>query len=78
MSKGRPDTYLKDCLDSNLLRTFLVIAREQSIGRAATRLHLTEPAVSRALRRLEEQLGLRLVDRQATRIVITRAGIDVQ
>jgi DNA-binding transcriptional LysR family regulator len=64
MNKDRPDTYLNDRLDWNLLRTFLVIAREQSVSRAATRLHLSQPAVSQALRRLEEQLGRRLVDRR--------------
>jgi DNA-binding transcriptional LysR family regulator len=78
MSKDRPDTYLNDRLDWNLLRTFLAIAREKSVSRAATRLHLTQPAVSQALRRLEEQLGLRLVDRHGPRIEVTQAGIEVQ
>ncbi len=78
MNKDRPDTYLNDRLDWNLLRTFLVIAREQSVSRAATRLHLSQPAVSQALRRLEEQLGRRLVDRHGPRIEVTRAGVDVR
>ena len=54
MSKDRPDTYLNDRLDWNLLRTFRVIGQELSISRAAARLHLTQPAVSQALKRLEE------------------------
>ena len=62
MSKTKLDTYLNDRLDWNLLRTFLAIARERSISRAATRLHLTQPAVSQALKRLEDQLGLQLID----------------
>ncbi|SKC93287.1 LysR family transcriptional regulator [Paraburkholderia hospita] len=78
MSKDRPDTYLNDRLDWNLLRTFLAIAREKSVSRAATRLHLTQPAVSQALRRLEEQLALRLVDRHGPRIEVTQAGVEVQ
>ncbi|KWC91781.1 LysR family transcriptional regulator [Burkholderia cepacia] len=78
MSRDKPANYLNDRLDWNLLRTFLVIAHEQSISRAANRLHLSQPAVSQALRRLEEQLALRLVDRQGTGIEITRAGIEVQ
>lgn len=49
--------FLNDRLDWNLLRTFLVIGQEGSISRAAARLHLSQPAVSQALRRLEEQLG---------------------
>jgi DNA-binding transcriptional LysR family regulator len=78
MSKEQTSPYLNDRLDWNLLRTFLVIAREQSISRAAARLHLTQPAVSQALRRLEEQLGLRLVNRQGTGIEITRAGNEIR
>ncbi|WP_028223679.1 LysR family transcriptional regulator [Paraburkholderia oxyphila] len=78
MSKHRPDTWLNDRLDWNLLRTFLAIAREGSVSRAAMRLHLTQPAVSQALRRLEEQLGLRLVDRRGPRIEVTQAGIEVR
>ncbi|SAL85853.1 LysR family transcriptional regulator [Caballeronia terrestris] len=78
MSKDRPATYLNDRLDWNLLRTFLAIAREKSVSRAATRLHLTQPAVSQALKRLEDQLGMRLVDRHGPRIEVTQAGIEVQ
>lgn len=78
MNKGRTDTYLNDRLDWNLLRTFLVIAHEKSVSRAATRLHLTQPAVSQALRRLEDQIGARLVDRGGPRLEITPAGIEVR
>lgn len=69
---------LNDRLDWNLLRTFLVIAREQSVSRAAARLHITQPAVSHALRRLEEQLGRKLVQRNGPRIEITPAGEEVR
>ena len=41
-------------------------------------LHLTQPAVSQALRRLEDRLGMRLVDRHGPRIEVTQAGIEVQ
>jgi DNA-binding transcriptional LysR family regulator len=78
VSKNRPETWLNDRLDWNLLRTFLAIAREGSVSRAAMRLHLTQPAVSQALRRLEEQLDLRLVDRRGPRIEVTQAGIEVR
>lgn len=78
MRRERPETHLNDRLDWNLLRTFLVIAREKSVSRAATRLHLTQPAVSQALRRLEEQLAMRLVDRHGPRIEVTQAGIEVR
>lgn len=54
---------LADQLDWNLLRTFMAIVQEGSITSAANRLALTQPAVSSALRRLEERLEVRLVDR---------------
>lgn len=49
--------------DWNLLHTFMVIVQEGSITRAADRLLLRQPTVSNALKRLEEQLGRRLIDR---------------
>src|ERR1700751_5810939 len=55
MTQLRADVtrFLNDRLDWNLLRTFLVIMQERSVSRAAARLHLTQPAVSQALKRLE-------------------------
>jgi len=49
--------------DWNLLHTFMVIMQEGSITRAADRLLLSQPTVSNALKRLEEQLGRRLIER---------------
>ena len=69
--------FLNDRLDWNLLRTFLVIGQEGSISRAAARLHLSQPAVSQALRRLEEQLGSALVVRRGPRINLSKAGEEV-
>ncbi|BCH29988.1 LysR family transcriptional regulator [Mesorhizobium sp. L-8-10] len=61
-------------LDWNLLRTFVVIAEVKSITRAAERLNLKQPSVSNALRRLEERVGRRLVERDATRFELTEVG----
>ncbi|MFJ7006094.1 LysR family transcriptional regulator [Pseudomonas putida] len=69
--------FLNDRLDWNLLRTFLVIGQEGSISRAAARLHLSQPAVSQALRRLEEQLDSALVVRRGPRINLSQAGEEV-
>ncbi|HCN47388.1 MAG TPA: LysR family transcriptional regulator [Pseudomonas sp.] len=69
--------FLNDRLDWNLLRTFLVIAQEGSISRAAARLHLSQPAVSQALKRLEEQLDSALVVRRGPRITLSKAGEEV-
>ncbi len=61
-------------LDWNLLRTFVVIAEVKSITRAAERLNLKQPSVSNALRRLEDRVGRRLVERDATRFELTEVG----
>ncbi|MCQ4143387.1 MULTISPECIES: LysR family transcriptional regulator [Vogesella] len=71
-------SFLNDRLDWNLLRTFLAIVEEHSISRAAERLHLTQPAISQSLRRLEESLGQRLIERRGPRFEITRAGEEVR
>lgn len=69
--------FLNDRLDWNLLRTFLVIGQEGSISRAAARLHLSQPAISQALRRLEDQLDSALVVRRGPRISLTKTGEGV-
>ncbi|SFA93723.1 DNA-binding transcriptional regulator, LysR family [Amycolatopsis marina] len=56
-------------------RCFLAIAEEGNVTRAAGRLHLTQPAVSRTLRQLEQQLGLRLVDRSTHHLRLTDDGL---
>ncbi|MBK0397859.1 LysR family transcriptional regulator [Limibaculum sp. M0105] len=61
-------------LDWNLLRTFIVIAEASSLTDAAERLHLAQPSVSNALKRLEERLGKRLLDRSPGRYGLTETG----
>ncbi|HYG90614.1 MAG TPA: LysR family transcriptional regulator [Azospirillum sp.] len=61
-------------LDWNLLRTFMVIVQEQGLTRAAARLGLTQPAISQALKRLEDQLGRSLIERGQGRFRVTEAG----
>ncbi|MFN8059495.1 MAG: LysR substrate-binding domain-containing protein [Vicinamibacterales bacterium] len=56
------------------LEVFLTVATERSFSRAAERLHRTQPAVSQALRRLEDELGERLIDRSAKDGKLTQAG----
>jgi DNA-binding transcriptional LysR family regulator len=73
MALPRPERLVWD-LDWNLLRTFVVIAEVKSITRAAERLNLKQPSVSNALRRLEERVGRRLVERDATRFELTEVG----
>src|SRR5688572_18067492 len=56
------------------LRVFVTIAAEHSFSRAAIKLCRTQPAVSQAIRRLEEDLGEGLVDHSTKRSPSARAG----
>ena len=61
-------------MELNELRVLQVVAAERSFSRAATRLHRTQPAVSQAIRRLEDELGERLFDRSSKGGRLTEAG----
>ncbi|MFE7132204.1 LysR family transcriptional regulator [Streptomyces sp. NPDC057638] len=56
------------------LRCFLAIAEESSVTRAAVRLNLSQPAVSRTLAALEKHVGARLVDRSTHHLELTAEG----
>lgn len=56
------------------LRIFLAVARGRSVVAAAASLHLTPSAVSKALRRLEDDLGCDLFDRATRQLVLNAAG----
>lgn len=64
-------------LDLNLLRVFLVVAEAQSVTAAASRLYLTQPAVSAALRRLTESVGAPLFVRQGRGLTLTSRGVGL-
>ncbi|MCP5112581.1 MAG: LysR family transcriptional regulator, partial [bacterium] len=56
------------------LRVFLVVANERSFSRAAGKLGRTQPAVSLAIQRLENELEEKLIDRSAKELLLTDAG----
>ena len=61
-------------MELNELQVLQAVAAERSFSRAAARLHRTQPAVSQAIRRLEEELGERLFDRSSKGGRLTEAG----
>ena len=61
-------------LDSRQLRAFTVLARTGSFTRTAQELHLTQSAISYAMKALEEEIGCRLLDRVGKSVVLTQAG----
>ncbi|MFJ4962809.1 LysR family transcriptional regulator [Streptomyces sp. NPDC088729] len=67
-SSGRP-------VELRHLRAFLAVADELNVTRAAARLRLTQPAVSRTLAALERRLGVRLVDRSTHHLALTPEGV---
>lgn len=64
-------------LEVRHLRMIEAIANEGGVSRAARRLHLTQPAISHALRDLEKKLGVRLFRRESRRMIPTPEGVRV-
>lgn len=62
-------------MELRVLRYFLAVVREENITRAADVLHITQPTLSRQLSMLEEELGVKLMERGARKIVLTSEGI---
>ena len=61
-------------LDTHALRIFVAVAQCLNFRQAAEQLHMTQPPLSRAVRQLEERLGVRLFERDTQHVALTNAA----
>ena len=61
-------------VDLRLLRSFLVVSEEEHVGRAARRLYVSQPALTKQLQRLQAMVGADLLERQGRNVRLTAAG----
>lgn len=61
-------------MEFNQLRYFITAAQFQNLSKAASVLHITQPALSKSISKLEDELGVRLFDRSGKKVTINEDG----
>src|SRR3954447_23523877 len=65
---------LEPAVELRHLRYFVAVAEMENVTRAALKLHVSQPALSKQIRDLEEELGFSLLERSAKSVRLTAAG----
>src|SRR5687767_2547076 len=73
-SRSTSRTLCSGAMELRHLRYFVGVAEEENVSRAALKLHVSQPALSRQIRDLEEELGFPLLERSAHSVRLTPAG----
>ena len=66
--------HTEDCMELRHLRYFVAVAEAENVSRAALKLHVSQPGVSRQIRDLEDEIGFQLFERSAKSVRLTAAG----
>lgn len=62
-------------MEIRILEYFLMVAQEENITKAADKLHITQPTLSRQLKQLEDELGVTLLQRGKRKVTLTEEGL---
>lgn len=62
-------------MELRILRYFLTVVQEGSMTKAAEKLHITQPTLSRQIAQMEEELGVKLFARGARKLALTSEGL---
>src|SRR5579863_3934050 len=65
---------LRGSMELRHFRYFVAVAEEENVSRAALKLHVSQPGISRQIRDLEDEIGFQLFERSAKSIRLTEAG----
>lgn len=61
-------------MDHKLMQSFVAVAEELHFGRAAVRLHISQPPLTKQIQQLEQTMGVRLLERTKRKVELTAAG----
>ncbi|ETX12663.1 hypothetical protein MUS1_00470 [Marinomonas ushuaiensis DSM 15871] len=65
-------------MQSRLLQSFLVVAEKKSITEASNTLHVSQPALTKSIQKLEDDLGVKLFERLSVGVQLTKFGVILQ